>query len=87
MVSPMGPALGILAPPLALFPLAITYVAVDRASRNREIYRQTIAILSGLTEAGGYTPSGHAERVAVSSVRMGNFGGPTVYRRVFRWPW
>ncbi len=23
----------------------------------------------------------------VSSVRMGNFGGPTVYRRVFRWPW
>lgn len=75
MVALMAPQMGLLALPVALFPLAITYVAVDRASRNREIYRQTIAILSGLTEAGGYTPSGHAERVAVSSVRMGRVLG------------
>lgn len=77
MVALMAPVLGLLALPVALFPLAITYVAVDRASRNREIYRQTIATLSGLTEAGGYTPSGHAERVATLSVRMGRVLGMT----------
>jgi hypothetical protein len=75
MVALMAPVLGLLALPVALFPLAITYVAVDRASRNREIYRQTIATLSDLTEAGGYTPSGHAERVATISVRMGRVLG------------
>lgn len=75
MVALMAPVLGLLALPVALFPLAITYVAVDRAARNREIYRQTIATLSGLTEAGGYTPVGHAERVAKASVRMGRVLG------------
>lgn len=75
MVALMAPVLGLLALPVALFPLAITYVAVDRATRNREDYRQTIATLSGLTEAGGYTPVGHAERVATASVRMGRVLG------------
>jgi predicted aconitase with swiveling domain len=75
LVALMAPVLGLLALPVALFPLAITYVAVDRATRNRETYRQTIATLSSLTEAGGYTPVGHAERVATASVRIGRVLG------------
>jgi hypothetical protein len=75
MVALMAPVMGLLALPVALFPLAITYVAVDRATRNRQTYRETIATLSSLTEAGGYTSVGHAERVATASVRMGRVLG------------
>lgn len=70
LVALMAPVLGLVALPTALFPLAITYVAVGRYTRNRLTYRQTIATLSRLTEAGGYTPPQHAERVAAISVRM-----------------
>ncbi len=75
MVALMAPALGLLSLPVALFPLAITYVAVDRYMQNRVTYRQTIATLSHLTEHGGYTPAGHAERVADLSVRTGRVLG------------
>ena len=75
MVALMAPALGLLSLPVALFPLAITYLAVARYARNRATYRQTIATLSHLTEHGGYTPSGHAERVADLSVRIGRVLG------------
>ena len=51
----MAPVLGLLSLPVALFPLAITYVAVGRYVQNRMTYRQTIATLSHLTEHGGYT--------------------------------
>jgi hypothetical protein len=71
MVALMAPALGLLSLPVALFPLAITYVAVGRYAQNRVTYRQTIATLSHLTEHGGYTPEGHAERVAELSLRIG----------------
>ncbi|HET7820020.1 MAG TPA: HD domain-containing phosphohydrolase [Ornithinibacter sp.] len=75
MVALMAPVLGLLSLPVALFPLAITYVAVDRYMQNRVTYRQTIATLSHLTEDGGYTPVGHAERVADLSVRTGRVLG------------
>ncbi|HYN66830.1 MAG TPA: HD domain-containing phosphohydrolase [Ornithinibacter sp.] len=75
MVALMAPALGLLSLPAALFPLAITYVAVGHYVQNRVTYRQTIATLSHLTEHGGYTPTGHAERVADLSVRMGRVLG------------
>ena len=75
MVALMAPALGLISLPVALFPLAITYVAVDRYMQNRVTYRQTIATLSHLTEDGGYTPVGHAERVADLSVRTGRVLG------------
>jgi hypothetical protein len=75
MVALMAPALGLISLPVALFPLAITYVAVARYARNRVTYRQTIATLSHLTEHGGYTPTGHAERVADLSVRIGRVLG------------
>ncbi len=71
MVALMAPVLGLLSLPVALFPLAMTYVAVARYAQNRVTYRQTIATLSHLTEHGGYTPEGHAERVAELSVRIG----------------
>jgi HD domain len=75
MVALMAPALGLLSLPVALFPLAMTYVAVGRYARNRVTYRQTIATLSHLTEHGGYTPTGHAERVADLSLRIGRVLG------------
>ncbi len=75
MVALMAPTLGLFSLPVALFPLAITYVAVARYAQNRVTYRQTIATLSHLTEHGGYTPAGHAERVADLSVRIGRVLG------------
>ena len=75
LVALMAPVFGLASLPAALFPLAITYVAVDRYARNRMTYRQMIATLSHLTEKGGYTPAGHAERVADLSVRVGRVLG------------
>ncbi len=70
LVALLSPTLGLAALPLALFPMALTYVAVDRYVANQLTYRQMIATLSRLTEAGGYTPRAHAERVAVLAVAM-----------------
>jgi hypothetical protein len=75
LVALMAPVFGLASLPAALFPLAITYVAVERYARNRMTYRQTIATLSQLTEHGGYTPVAHAERVADLSVRIGRLLG------------
>ncbi len=71
LVALMAPSFGLMALPASLFPLAITYVAVARYTRNRLTYRQTIATLAHLTERGGYTPEGHAERVSHLSVLIG----------------
>ncbi|MFQ6170038.1 HD-GYP domain-containing protein [Oryzobacter sp. R7] len=75
LVALMAPPLGLFALVAALFPLAFTYVAVARSTRNRETYRETVVTLSHLTEEGGYTPRGHAERVADLSVRIGRVLG------------
>ena len=75
MVALMAPSLGLVSLPVALFPLAMTYLAVGRYARNRMTYRQTIATLSHITEHGGYTSTGHAERVADLSMRMGRVLG------------
>jgi hypothetical protein len=75
MVALMAPVFGLASLPAALFPLAITYVAVFRFARNRATYRQTIATLSHLTESGGYTPRAHAERVSETAVRVGRVLG------------
>ena len=71
LVALLAPVLGLAALPLALFPMILTYVAVDRYAANQLTYRQMIATLSRLTEAGGYTPKAHAERVAELSVAIG----------------
>jgi hypothetical protein len=75
MVALMAPVFGLASLPAALFPLAITYLAVFRFARNRATYRQTIATLSHLTESGGYTPVAHGERVSETAVRIGRVLG------------
>jgi len=64
--------LGVLAIPLFLFPLVLTQFAVRRQSSIRRTYGQTIRTLSRLTELGGYTEPGHAERVAELSLAVGH---------------
>ena len=63
--------LGIVAIPLFLFPLLLTQFAVRRYATVRATYRQTIRALSRLTELGGYTEVGHAERVATLATAIG----------------
>lgn len=70
LVAFLAPVVGLAALPLGLLPMMLTYVAVRRYTTNRETYRQTIATLSRLTEVAGYTPAGHASRVAAISVRI-----------------
>jgi hypothetical protein len=64
--------LGVVAIPLFLFPLGLTQFAVRRQSAIRRTYGQTIRALSRLTDFGGYTPPGHASRVAELSLAMGH---------------
>jgi len=70
LVALLAPVLGLLALPLALVPMVLTYVAVEKYVANQATYRQMIATLSRLTEAGGYTSPDHAERVAELSVSI-----------------
>lgn len=70
LVAFLAPVLGLVALPLGLLPMVLTYVAVRRYTANRATYRQTIATLSKLTEVAGYTPKGHGSRVAARSVSM-----------------
>ena len=64
-------SLGVIAIPLFLFPLLLTQFAVRRYALVRATYRQTIRALSRLTEIGGYTEPGHAERVAALATAIG----------------
>jgi hypothetical protein len=64
-------AVGTLALPLFLFPLALTYFAVQRFASVRRTYRQTIGALSSLTDVAGYTNGGHGQRVAALAVAVG----------------
>ena len=57
-------AIGVAALPLFLFPLVLTYFAVQRYASIRQTYRQTIGALSSLTDRAGYTATNHAQRVA-----------------------
>jgi len=70
LVAFLAPVVGLAALPLGLLPMVLTYVAVRRYTTNRATYRQTIATLSRLTEVAGYTPTGHASRVAARSVSI-----------------
>ena len=65
------PTLGIMALPLFILPLVLTLFAFRRYVSIRATYLQSIRTLSRLTDAAGYTPSGHSERVAALSVRVG----------------
>jgi hypothetical protein len=58
---------------LAVFslPLLLTQLSFRRYAAVRTTYRQTIASLARATEIAGYTPPGHARRVAALSREVG----------------
>ncbi|MER5300852.1 HD domain-containing protein [Streptomyces lasiicapitis] len=62
---------GLWALPVFSLPLLLTQLAFRRYAAVRATYRQTIASLARATEIAGYTPAGHARRVADLSRAVG----------------
>ncbi|WP_391652648.1 HD-GYP domain-containing protein [Streptomyces tamarix] len=62
---------GLWALPVLCVPLLLTQLAFRRYAAVRRTYRQTIASLARATEVAGYTPTGHAHRVAALSRAVG----------------
>ncbi|MFF6905778.1 HD-GYP domain-containing protein [Streptomyces sp. NPDC012389] len=62
---------GLWALPVLCVPLLLTQVAFRRYAAVRTTYRQTIASLARATEIAGYTPPGHARRVAALATAVG----------------
>ncbi|MER6278984.1 metal-dependent phosphohydrolase [Streptomyces sp900105245] len=68
---------GLWALPVFCLPLLLTQLSVRRHAAVRATYRQTIASLARATEIAGYTPAGHAHRVAALSLAVGRDLGLT----------
>lgn len=64
-------AAGLWALPVFCVPLLLTQYSFRRYAAIRATYRQTIASLARATEIAGYTPAGHARRVAALSRAVG----------------
>lgn len=62
---------GLWALPVFCVPLLLAQLAYRRYAAVRATYRQTIASLARATEIAGYTPAGHARRVAGLGVAVG----------------
>ncbi|MER8068030.1 metal-dependent phosphohydrolase [Streptomyces sp. NPDC094034] len=62
---------GLWALPVFSVPLLLTQLSFRRYAAVRTTYRQTIASLARATEIAGYTPQGHARRVAELSLAVG----------------
>ncbi|MEV0111852.1 HD domain-containing protein [Streptomyces sp. NPDC050844] len=62
---------GLWALPVFSLPLLLTQLSFRRYAAVRTTYRQTIASLARATEIAGYTPPGHARRVAALSRAVG----------------
>ncbi|NLU72029.1 metal-dependent phosphohydrolase [Streptomyces sp. HNM0575] len=62
---------GLWALPVFCVPLLLTLFSFRRYATVRATYRQTIASLARSTEVAGYTPHGHARRVAELSCAVG----------------
>ncbi|MGF0170308.1 HD-GYP domain-containing protein [Streptomyces sp. Marseille-Q5077] len=62
---------GMWALPVFSLPLLLTQMSLRRYTAVRATYRQTIASLARATEIAGYTPAGHARRVAALSREVG----------------
>ncbi|MFG3547139.1 HD-GYP domain-containing protein [Streptomyces sp. NPDC047725] len=62
---------GLWALPVFSVPLLLTQLSFRRYAAVRATYRQTIASLARATEIAGYTPAGHARRVAELSAAVG----------------
>ncbi|MHC3473665.1 HD-GYP domain-containing protein [Streptomyces sp. 7R007] len=68
---------GLWALPVFCLPLLLTQLAFKRYAAVRTTNRQTIASLARATEIAGYTPAGHARRVAALSRAVGRDLGLT----------
>lgn len=68
---------GLWALPVFSLPLLLTQLSFRRYAAVRATYRQTIASLARATEIAGYTPAGHARRVAGLSRAVGRDLGLT----------
>ncbi|WP_330240667.1 HD-GYP domain-containing protein [Streptomyces sp. NBC_00525] len=64
-------AAGLWALPVLCVPLLLTQLSFRRFAAVRTTYRQTIASLARATEIAGYTPHGHARRVAELCTAVG----------------
>nr|WP_037787224.1 MULTISPECIES: metal-dependent phosphohydrolase [unclassified Streptomyces] len=70
-------AAGLWALPVLCVPLLLTQLSFRRFAAVRTTYRQTIASLARSTEIAGYTPHGHARRVAGLCTAVGREMGLT----------
>ena len=70
-------AVGLWGPILFMIPLVLSFAAARRYALTRQTYRETIAALSRLTDLAGYTPTGHAQRVAELAVALAHRRGLT----------
>ncbi|GAB2725557.1 HD-GYP domain-containing protein [Streptomyces bullii] len=68
---------GLWALPVFCVPLLLAQLSFRRYAAVRATYRQTIASLARATEIAGYTPCGHARRVAALSQAVGRDLGLT----------
>ncbi|MEU7403656.1 MULTISPECIES: metal-dependent phosphohydrolase [unclassified Streptomyces] len=68
---------GLWALPVFSVPLLLAQLSYRRYAAVRATYRQTIASLARATEIAGYTPAGHAHRVAELGVAVGRDLGLT----------
>ncbi|MER8222975.1 HD domain-containing protein [Streptomyces sp. NPDC094143] len=68
---------GLWALPVFSVPLLLAQMSFRRYAAVRATYRQTIASLARATEVAGYTPAGHARRVAALSLAVGRDLGLT----------
>ncbi|MFE0472330.1 HD-GYP domain-containing protein [Streptomyces sp. NPDC058947] len=68
---------GLWALPVFSVPLLLAQMSFRRYAAVRATYRQTIASLARATEVAGYTPCGHARRVAALSLAVGRDLGLT----------
>ncbi|MFI8191133.1 HD-GYP domain-containing protein [Streptomyces sp. NPDC085946] len=68
---------GLWALPVFSVPLLLAQLSFRRYAAVRATYRQTIASLARATEVAGYTPCGHARRVAALSQAVGRDLGMT----------
>ncbi|SES37416.1 HD domain-containing protein [Streptomyces sp. yr375] len=77
---------GLWALPVFSVPLLLTQLSLRRYAAVRATYRQTIASLARATEIAGYTPAGHARRVAALSQAVGrDLGLPEAERAVLEY--
>ncbi|MFB6891617.1 HD-GYP domain-containing protein [Kitasatospora sp. NPDC056327] len=71
LVSLAAGEVGLWALPLFCAPLLLAQVSFRRAAAVRATTGQTIASLAKATEVAGYTPAGHARRVADTACALG----------------